>query len=327
MISHSFFIIIGVLYAIFAFITITFSLTVIIIIVYNWRSKCRSTANLFTCHSSVALLFYATTLSIQIPFVIQSDPLHVDEMNTSFCKIRSFIATYATLVKAYSYLVMAISCFFITILYKRRVLLSFRVNWIVIITSWIFSGIITIGTYLSPLAYAYELESGLCFLTTKHFVTSFTVVTLVFVLTLGTIIILYGIIIWHITRYNRIDPNSRRTLRAKRNMKVFRKVFLFISILLVGGTPYFLCSLLHRIGLAPWPLYAIAHLFISFSAALESIALLFTNGQVKIILLNKLYCHQETPPDAAITMTVNKIAQVVPHHSRTWTIEQLPNFD
>jgi hypothetical protein len=135
MIPQNFFTILGILYTIFAFITIISSLTVIIIIVYYWRTKCRSTANLFTCYSSATLLFYAITLSIQIPFVIESNPLYPDVMNTKFCKIRSFIATYATLIKSYSYLVMAISCFFATILHQHRILRSFCVNWIIIIIS------------------------------------------------------------------------------------------------------------------------------------------------------------------------------------------------
>jgi hypothetical protein len=112
----------------------------------------------------------------------------------------------------------------------------------IIISSWILSGVITIGTYFSPSAYEYELESCLCFLTTKKFVTSFTVVTLVFVITLGTMITLYGIIVWHITRYNHLNPNSSSsTLRAKLNMRVYigRYLFLFLFFLLVVHLIFF----------------------------------------------------------------------------------------
>ncbi len=324
MMNQSFFTIIGILFTILAFIIITFSLTILIIIVYYWRSKCRSTANHITCNSCVALLFYAITLLIQIPFVIQNDPLHSDEMNTIFCKIRSFIATYATLVKSYTYLVMAISCFFITVLYKHRILLSFRVSWMLIIINWMSSGILTFGTFLSPSAYAYEPESGFCFLTTKHFVTSFTVVTLVFVITVGTMTGLYGIIIWNITRYDQINPNSRSTLRAKRNMKVFRKTFLFVGTLFIGGTPYFLCTILHRIGQAPWPLYGVVHLFIAFSATLDSIILLITNEQVRTIFFAKLRCRQVNPPNEAADNNMNRVIQFAPYNNRIQTIEQLP---
>ncbi len=172
------------------------------------------------------------------------------------------------------------------------------------------------------MAYAYELESGLCFLTTKHFATSFTVATLVFVITLGTMITLYGIIIWHITRFNRINPNSRSALRAKRNMKVYRKIFIFVSILLVGGTPFFLCSILHQIGQAPWPLYAIVHLFIAFSAALESMALLFTNEQLRTILFDLLCCRQINPSDTISVMATNRVILNVSQPNTEQTIEQ-----
>ncbi len=294
-----------------------------IIIICHWRSECRSTANLLTCNSCVTLLFYAITLCIQIPFVFNNNPVYSNEMNTTFCKIRSFLGTYATLTKTYSYLVMAISCFFINVLYKHRILLSFRVNWMIIIMNWTLTGVITGGTFLSPLAYAYEPESGLCFLSTKHFVTSFTVLNLVFLTTVGTMVILYGIILWNITRKNQINPNSRSILRAKKNMKVFRKVFIFTGTLFIGGTPCFLCIILHRIGQAPWPLYAIVHLFIAFSAALDSILLLFTNREVKTILFAKLHCRQVNPSNESMLMNINRAKQIVPYHNKIQTIEQL----
>jgi hypothetical protein len=327
MIDQSFFTIIGIIFTIFSIIIITFSSTVITIIIYYWRSECRSTANLLVCNSCAGLLFYAITLSIQIPFVFQNNTLNNDEMNTRFCKIRSFIATYATLMKSYSYLVMAISCFFITILYKYRILLSFRIHWIVIITSWIFSGIITAGTFISPLANAYEPESGLCFLTTKHFATSFTVVILVFLMTLGIIIILYGIILRHITRHDQINANSESILRAKRNIKVFRKIFIFVIILSIGGTPYLLCTILHQTGQAPWPLYAVAHLFIAFSASAESIALLFTNKQVKKILFSKLCDRQVSVLNATMTVNTFRGNQIMPFHNEMQTIAILPTVN
>jgi hypothetical protein len=197
----------------------------------------------------------------------------------------------------------------------------------VIITSWIFSGIITAGTFISPLANAYEPESGLCFLTTKHFATSFTVVILVFLITLGTIIILYGIILRHIIQHNQINANSESTLRAKRNIKVFRKIFIFVIILSIGGTPYLLCTILHQTGQAPWPLYAVAHLFIAFSASAESIALLFTNKQVKKILFSKLCDRQVSVLNATMTVNTFRGNQIMPFHNEMQTIAILPTVN
>jgi hypothetical protein len=46
----------------------------------------------------------------------------------------------------------------------------------VIITTWVFSSIITVGTFLSLLVYEYEPKSGVWFLKMKNFVTSFMAV-------------------------------------------------------------------------------------------------------------------------------------------------------
>jgi hypothetical protein len=186
--------------------------------------------------------------------------------------------------------------------------------------NWTVTGVMTGGTFLSPLAYAYEPESGFCILTTKHFVTSFTLIILVFVTTVGTMVILYGIIIWHITRKHQINPNSQSILRAKRNMKVFRKIFIFTGTLFIGGTPFLLCIILHRIGQAPWQLYAIVQLFVAFSAALDSMILLFTNREVKTILFAKLHCCQVNPANETMIMKINRAEQVVPYHKEIQTI-------
>jgi hypothetical protein len=294
---------------------------IIIIIVYHWRRQCRSIVNLLTCNSCVALLFYVITLCVQAPSIIQSIYFDIHNTNSFFCKICACLATFGTAVLAYSYLVQAISRFFITILYKHKILLTFRTNWILIATSWIASGIIAGALFISPTAYQYEPESDFCTLTTNSFLTSFIASVIIQITTMNTMIILYGIILWHTTQHTRINPNSASTLRAKRNKKVFKNILIFVSILSVGGTPYFLCIIINRIDRAPWPLYSLAFLFISFTAAIESIALLITNDQVKTILLAKLTRRQTNAPNNVIRTRAN---QIVPYHIDRNNIQILP---
>lgn len=286
-IHQNFFITTAVLFACFDFITILFSLITIIIIITHWRSECRSIANLLACNSCFAILFYAIVSSIQIPFIFQPDLIQSKSIHTTFCHIRAFLITYATSVKTYSYVIQAISRFLIIFNNKQQFLLTFRFNGIMIILSWVVSGIIAGGMFISPTAYQYESESHLCGLSTRNFRTSFVAIVVIFFFTTNTTVILYSIILFYAKRYNRISPNSTNTLQSNRNIKVFRKIFIFITILLIGGTPYLLLVILNRINEAPWPLYSISILFIACAAAIESIALLFTNKQVKKIFLTK----------------------------------------
>jgi hypothetical protein len=317
--NSSFFTTTAVLFVCFALIIIIFSSMIIIIIITNWQSQCRSITNLLACNSCAALLFFALTISIQIPFIIQNDLLQSHTINTTFCKTRGFLLTFATSVKTYSYLIQAISRFFITILHKHRFLRTFHVNWTMVITSWIISGIIAGGMLISPVAYQYEPESRLCFISTKVFLTSCIAIVIIFFVTVDTVIVLYGIILWHSTRYRRIHPNSTSTLRAKRNIQVFKKILIFISILVVGGTPYLLSVILNVIDKAPWRLYSISVLFIALSAAIESIALLFTNEQVKKIFFTKVNVCQKNGFTLEMQRT-NKVSARTNHMNLVTTL-------
>jgi hypothetical protein len=238
---------------------------------------------LLTCNSCAALFFYAIANSIQIPFIIQSDLIQSYNTSTIFCKIRAFLITYATIVKGYAYLVQAISRFFITVLYKRRFLLTFRFNWIMIITSWIVNGM-----FISPLTYQYEPESHLCNLTTQNFLTSFLAIAIVFFVTTNTVIILYEIIFlaYYATQ--------------------------FINILVIGGTPYLLCVIFNVISTLPCPLYSISILFIACAAAVESIALLFTNAPLRKIFFNKQGWFQTNEPAIVMRTQLNRTNQIAP---------------
>ena len=276
------------LLTLFALITIVFALAVIVIIIRHWRFQCRSIGNLLACNSSATILLYAITITIQIPFVVRDDSGSMTAKDTNACKALASLLFYACTVKAYSYLVQAISRFFISVFPQHRFLHSFRANYLLILGSWLVSAMIAAGMLLSANAYQYEPESRLCLMTTKHFVTSFTSVVTVFLTSVTSIIVLYGILLSRTVRYSRTDFNSIYQVQFKRGMKVFRKIFIFVSILLISGTFYGVLVILNAVAHVPPALFSLTILFISFGAAAEAIALLLTNQQVRQIMFAKL---------------------------------------
>jgi hypothetical protein len=95
-----------------------------------------------------------------------------------------------------------------------------------IILSWIIDIILSSGLFISSIPFQYEPESCLCILTRKVFRTSFPVMTIAFIIPVIIIIILYGGILWHTTRTNRIHSNSIAIGNNKRNIKVFKRLVL-----------------------------------------------------------------------------------------------------
>ena len=293
------------------------TLIILVITIRYWRSQCRSVLNLLMCNSSASLLFFAVTYFIQTPYFIQQVYFDAPEPSPLYCQITACLATFGTGVASYSCIVQAISRFFMTVLYERRVLLTFRTNWILIIIIWAASGIIAIGMFLSPSAYQYEPESYFCTLTTKNFTSSSMAVLFYVVFTVTILIILYGIIVHHTLRRTRINPHSASTLRARRNRKVFHKVIFSVSIHAISGIPYIICIIMNRINAAPWPLYSIAGLSLSIACAIHAIFLLMINEQVKKILYEKLLNRKVNTNN---TLTSTKRNQITPYPVQMRTI-------
>jgi hypothetical protein len=140
-------------YLILAVITTIFSSITILIIVFYWKSKCRSITDLLACNSSAALVLCVIAISIQIPFLSKTKNESTNKSYLSFCKIRAFIYVFACSVKSLSYLVQAIFRWFITMHYKHQILIKFRTGMLIIVLSWIISLVASICLLFPSKAY------------------------------------------------------------------------------------------------------------------------------------------------------------------------------
>jgi hypothetical protein len=305
-----FFIIIGIIFIIILLIATFFSSTIVIIIICNWHSHCRSVSNLLTVNSCIAFLVFSITVSIQVPYLFQSNEKENDDRYTTFCRIRAYLFLFTCVTKVLSYFIQAVSRYFITILYKHKQLLTYRVNVIMIILNWIVGLIIASGFLISPVALQYEPESRLCILTSKVFHTSFTLMVVAFVIPVSIIVALYVHILRHTTRANRVQPSTITSGNNKRNLKVFQNILMLLAIVITGGTPYLLSIIINKIAVIPWPLYSIGVLFITLSAAVESVTIFLTNKEVKRICYAKIGFRQaEKMQVFTVGPTVNGLAK------------------
>ncbi|CAF1182410.1 unnamed protein product [Adineta ricciae] len=275
--------IVNVLFLISCLFIVIPTLTILIIILYNWHNHFRSVSNLLMCNSCICLIFLAITYSIQTPSFIRQIYFDGSQSSRLFCQISACLATFSTGIVAHSCLVQAIYRFFLLILSKHKNLLTFRTNSIIILISWLINLLIAVGMFISPFAYQYDPESHFCTLTTHYFPTSFSISILFVFITALTLIILYGIILYQ--TIDQFDFNSRS--RNRRNRKLFHYIIFTVSLHVLGGIPYIICLLMNRFGRAPASLYSIEVLSLTFTSAIHSIFLFGVNRQVRQILFRK----------------------------------------
>ena len=157
-----FFLAIYVLFIIVVSMIAIFSLASLIVTIRYWNSHCRSILNLLTCHSCIAFLFLNMVMVIQIPYLFQANQHRQDSISDTFW-------TLTCLAKIFSYLIQAISRYFAIIPYRRRNLLTFRVNEWLIVSSWFLSFLLGSAMSISPVTFQYEPKSRLCVWTMKVF--------------------------------------------------------------------------------------------------------------------------------------------------------------
>ena len=283
-----FFIIIGIIFVLVIVCTTLFSLIILLVLICNWRTKCRSILNLLTINSCITFLLLMLAASIQTPFLFYHHEYLVHNPYTFLCRIRAFLFLFACIAKSSSHLIQAVSRYFIVILYRYRCLLTYRTNIILIILSWLFSLTVSAGMFISPVSYQYEPESRFCILTTKEFETSFTMTIIGFVIPANIMVCLYGIILQHMTHPNRVQPNNNAIRNNKRDAKVLRNTLLLLSLANLGGAPYFLSIVINRTTATPRPFYSLVILFIALSGVAETLAIFCLNKDVKTILYAKI---------------------------------------
>jgi hypothetical protein len=64
--------------------------------------------------------------------------------------------------------------------------------------------------------------------------------TIAFAIPTSVIIILYVLILRHITGANHVQPSTVTRGNNKRNLKVFQNILMLLAIVIIGGTPFIL---------------------------------------------------------------------------------------
>ncbi|UJR25777.1 hypothetical protein I4U23_007130 [Adineta vaga] len=231
-------------------------------------------------------------------------------INSTFCQFYGFFTLYTAGTHIFTYLAQAIFRYFSTVLYRRKILLTFRLNIIIILLGWIIPFNVTGSLLALSSTYQYEPESRICFSSTKQFLPSVIISSIIFFMPLLTIVALYGLILWNLTQYNRDQTTSINHIRYKRNMKVFHNILISVCIILVCGIPYILSVITNAIGQSPWILYSMTILSISLATTLDSIVLFFTTDKIREIFNEKISFYQFEIPGIQFRRT-NQIAPVI----------------
>jgi hypothetical protein len=267
-------------------------------IIYIHR-PCHNIPNLLRCNTLVGMILFMILMLISAVHGLREDWAR----SQFACSLRGYCYSVTCMIICSSYSIQAISRFFYAVLYQFKSLHTWRVHWILIITSWILS---IVGQSV-PLIfdrdfYTLELESRLCLGTTKRPLASTYALLLAFIMPVGSIMVIYAVIIYRVRRSglrvqafvaNRRNPvtmNIIPSLNVKRELRLARNMMMLLGLTMCSGLLYSILLIWH---LGQWSrppefLYLLSTNSTTCGVSAMMILFFFITKEVKTFVIDRL---------------------------------------
>ena len=255
--------------------------------------------NLLKCNTLASMIVFMILVFISAIFGLREDWARYQ----TACSFRAYCYTTVCMIICSSYSIQAISRLFYTVLYRYRFLQTWRVHWILIISSWLISFLAQAGPFVvDKNFYNLELESRFCVGTTQKPFISLFCILFAFVVPLGTILIIYAIIIYHVRQSGlrvhafaarSTDPtamNNIPSLSVKREMRLARNMMILLCLATCSGILFLLLLVwnLGRWSRPPEALYLLSINAMVLGVSFMMVFMFVMNKEVRNFLIDRL---------------------------------------
>ncbi|CAF0779749.1 unnamed protein product [Adineta ricciae] len=255
------------------------------ILAYRTKPRLHTVRHLLICNTCVASILYCIVQTINYAFLIflQSETSDVG------CRWRGYFAYLSIAAVAYSYLIQAISRFFISILSGQyRWLTTFKTHYILILLQWVTIVVIPLPSILTN--DIYYRPSSLCWVPLKKLIHVIYSYSAYYIVPTSSVCIIYIFIFYRVKKFShRSCTFARPTNKEKRDLELLRNIMALLFIYLLGGTP----SILFVIT-ASKPIYLLSLVTMSLSVAIEKISMIMLDRDIRQAVMKLLLSTKPT---------------------------------
>ena len=257
------------------------------ILVYRTKPRLHTVRHLLICNTCIASILYCIVQTINYAFLIflQSETSDVG------CRWRGYFAYLSIAAVTYSYLIQAISRFFISVLSGQyRWLTTFKTHYILILLQWFTIVIIPLPSILTN--DIYYRPTSLCWVPLKKLIHVIYTYFAYYILPTLTICMLYIVIFYRVKQgTKRAALLIRSNRHEKRDLELLRNIMILLGIYLLGGLP----SVLFVITANEW-IYLISIVSMSLTVAIEKISMIMLDRDIRQVTKNLMFQRTRVMP-------------------------------
>jgi len=304
-------------------------LATILIIIYLFiivvDKKCHTVRMMLVGNICLTGFVCCTThLSIAV-FTLQNDLKQI-QYQDSLCIFRGYMGYASLALNVYSYALSGIHQY-ISIVYPTRLFWkSARTQIFLIVISWILAFAYPIPVILTG-AITYSVDNQIC---QVPFRLSFSIIYMsvcLYIIPVSLIMFIYMKLVRYIKGMSKRVLPVNTLFRARRDLKIVRRIVILVHILLIGGIPMTLFIFLSFGNLAPKYHFRIGYLFVYVSILFIMITLFQFTDLLKASVKKLIYGQRNTVfPMFTVNVTFNEtktVANRIRENTRCQDVEVL----
>jgi hypothetical protein len=191
---------------------------------------------MLTANSYLSQLIYGSDLVVAGVFSLHNDLKQIHYQD-SLCSLRGYFVYTAYAIMNYSFLLQAFYRYVIVIHPKNLFLQSSRFQFLLICITWIIAFMYPIG-FLFRGQIIYNADNQMCQVRLEFSFTIIFMTFFIYIIPISLIMLFYFKLIQYIKEMRKRVMPANTLIRAQRELKMFQRIIILITILVVLGVPY-----------------------------------------------------------------------------------------
>lgn len=254
-------------------------LGLLLLVIVAMDRECRTVSVMLVCNSAVIGIFFALVMLSMSSFALRNDLKQV-VYEDSLCAFRGYLDYLAAALQNHSFVLHAIHRYMTVVHPSSRMWRSTLFQAVLILLQWIFLSLLFLPLFITG-QINYNADNQICQIPLRWSMPIIHVTLWIFVIPMSINIFIYFRLLRYVKEIGQQTTPGNKLFHARRQLKMVRRIFILINVLLLLGLPYTTFIVMSFVTELPKYHFRIIFVFVYVSSILVMSALFYCTETIK----------------------------------------------
>ena len=254
-------------------------LGVLLLVIVAMDRTCRTVSVMLVCNSVVIGLFFALVMLSMSSFALRNDLKQV-VYEDALCTFRGYLDYLAAALQNHSFVLHAIHRYMTVVHPSSRMWRSTLFQAVLIVLQWLVLTLLFLPLLITG-QINYNGDNQICQIPLRWSMPIIYVTLWIFVIPMSIIVFIYFRLLRYVKKIGKQSKPGNKLFHARRQLKMVRRIFILIDVLLLLGLPYTTFIVMSFVAKLPKYHFRIIFVFVYVSSILVMGALFYCTQTIK----------------------------------------------